>query len=226
MKLKDKKVTKVLFGGPRGVTVHYTGKRPRGVPEKGSFTIGADPFDTLKDAAGKLRRHFLKICGLNSVSMMTGSDMLIRKMNEKEIKAFEKSAATAQAKSVNITGLTLSYDEDGKLVRTKILAMYANEKGETISINAPLTHLTREDYYGIETELERDILALLAEVEAFDNGDYNILEEPEMESEPGDEQEEDEEQEETEASEDVSFDDEPAPMKVVAKEKKKTKKAA
>ena len=56
MKLKEKKVVKVLFGGAKGVTVNYTGKRPKGVPEKGTFTIGADPFDTLKDAVAKLKR--------------------------------------------------------------------------------------------------------------------------------------------------------------------------
>ena len=54
MKLKGRKITKVLFGGKKGVTIFYKGQRPKTVPEKGSFTIGADPFDDLKDAAVKL----------------------------------------------------------------------------------------------------------------------------------------------------------------------------
>lgn len=226
MKLSDKRVSKVLFGGRKGVTVFYTGKRPKGVPEKGSFTIGADPFDDLKNAAAKLKKHFLKVCGFNSVSLMTNSDQLTRKMNEKEIRAFEKSTLTAQCKNVNIIGLTMSYDEDGKLVRTKLLGMYANEKGESFSVNAPLVHLDREDYYGIEEELSRDILALLDEIKLFDNGHYAVFEEPEEEGTEQEEPQDEDEEKAEDTSDEMPFDEEPSSMKVVAKEKKKVKKAA
>lgn len=224
MKLKGRKITKVLFGGKKGVTIFYKGQRPKTVPEKGSFTIGADPFDDLKDAAAKLKKHFVKICGLNTVSLMAGSDQLTRKMNEKEVRAFEKSSATAQAKNVEIIGLTLSYDDDGKLVRTKLLAMYANEKGEVFSINAPLVHLDRTDYYGIEEELERDLLNLISEIEGFDAGRYTVLEEPEAENDGGPEDEEDDEAGEG-AEDEVNFDDpeevKKPSMQVVSKPKKR-----
>mgnify|MGYP000990962947 CR=1 FL=1 len=228
MKLKGRKVTKVLFRGKKGVTIFYKAQRPKGIPENGSFTIGADPFDDLKNAKDALKRHFLKVCGLNSVSLMTGSDALTRKMNEKEIKAFEKSTATAQIKNLDIIGLTLAYDDD-KLVRTKLLGMYANEKGEVFSINAPLVHLNRENYYGIESDLERDILKLVEEVEGFDAGRYTMLEEPEEAAAESGTEEDEEESEE--ATDEVNFDDEEsseqkgASMKLVKTRTKKRKAA-
>ena len=206
MKLKNRRITKVSFGGRKGITISYVGDRPKGVPERGSFTIGADPFDELKDAAKKLSGYLVTACGIDPQAEIEKDDPARKALGK---------ARLNMTRRITIIGITFKWD-GLDIAKVKLLGFLTNNQGEGTSLNTPSIDFSRDDYYGMEESLEKEVRGLLDLINSFENGNYAVFEDATDETTEHEQPEETEEVDENDIPE--AFGD---TMKVVKKAKKK-----